>query len=287
MKSNSPMLQRLSTLLVLGLSCVIASAETSDDEPKVSLKINLVSWGEDLPGLKIKAKGRGKETTALGFRYSKAIKYSGPQTLEISQTEGAKLPDPPEREFDPRFDKPRPKKAIKENKPIDRSKTPKEILARREKNPELIALAKLPLNSRQVTVLLAPGSGGTYQTYVIDDDPRHLPKGTLRIYNLSQEKVALICNKTIKKQLSYGDSMMVRPKKKQFVVYKLAYLDKNGKWKMQETNLINVRADDQVQFLILQSNASFFTASTGSRSGFLQCVELRRSPQDDIEPTDT
>ena len=282
MKSNPTMLRRLSVLLILGLTGFNSYAQEPDNQPKVSLKINLVAWGEDIPGLRIKSKSKAKETTALGFRYSKPLNYSGSRILEISQKEGAELPPPPDREFDPRFDKPRPKTPVKDKaqEAVDRSETPKEILRRREKNPELIALATLPTNSSQVTILLAPGSGGTYQTYVIDDDPRRLKKGVLKIHNLSHEKVAIQCNKLPPKQLSYGESMMVAPSKKKSIIYKLAYL-KGDKWKTQETNLINVGPQDQVQFIILQSNASYFSSGTGSRTGHLQRVELRRTPADE------
>ncbi|MCH1922483.1 hypothetical protein L9G15_24040, partial [Shewanella sp. A3A] len=78
---------------------------------------------------------------------------------------------------------------------------PPELKARREKEPTLVALAKLPAGSRRATVLIAPASEGTYQTFVIDDDPTKLPLGQLRILNYSPVKIAMRCNGKASKEM--------------------------------------------------------------------------------------
>ena len=59
----------------------IASAASA----QVSLKADLVSWGEDIQGLTLKSAGKGEPVTALAFRYSKPVHYSGPEVMEIHQ----------------------------------------------------------------------------------------------------------------------------------------------------------------------------------------------------------
>ena len=49
------------------------------------MKIDLVAWGDDISGLSFKS-GAGKgDITALGFRYSEPVPYSGPAVMEIYQ----------------------------------------------------------------------------------------------------------------------------------------------------------------------------------------------------------
>lgn len=245
-----------SKLLTL-VFAAIASAATA----QISLKVDLVSWGADIPGLTLKSGSKGEATTALAFRYSKPISYSGPEVMEIHQdpasaakaTEGSQNTAP----------------------------VPPELLARREKEPTLVALAKLPAGSRRVTVLIAPASAGTYQTQVIDDDPTKLPQGQLRILNYSPVKITMRCNGKAAKELKTRESFVVPPQDGQ-VVYELAY-DNQGKWKMQENNLLAVNPKEQAQLIVLKSDADFFTNSDGSRSGFLQKVVLRR-PAEDAAP---
>ena len=86
---KSKIMNILRLLAFTTLTLLSAVHGQSPAESKVSLKIDLVSWGEDIPGLTIKK----EEVSALAFRYSKTIRYSGSQVLEISQTPGAKLPE--------------------------------------------------------------------------------------------------------------------------------------------------------------------------------------------------
>jgi hypothetical protein len=59
------------------------------------------------------------------------------------------------------------------------------------------------------------------------------------------------------------------------LIYELAY--KAGEeWKMQENNIIPVRATEQAQMMILKSGNQFFLSTDGSSGGFLQIVTLRR-----------
>jgi hypothetical protein len=165
---------------------------------------------------------------------------------------------------------------------VSTKQTPKQGLAlelakRRQKEPTLVALAALPGgNCSRATVLLAPADEGTYTAYVIDDDPSKLPVGQVRIHNLCPFPIAMRCNGNKPQELKTREAMLV-PARKEHLIYELAY--KLGDvWKMQECNLIPVRPREQSQMIILKSDNSFFVSSDGSRSGFLQIVTLRRSP---------
>ncbi len=259
------------------LVCEISNAQSSAGEtPQVSLKIDLVAWGADIPGLTVKAAAKNTAVTALSFRYSKPVKYAGPNILEISQVSGEVTkvdykPDPVTGEL--------PLDLFIKND--DSGKTPAgtvppEILARRKENPNLVSLAVIPLNSRSVTILLAPGPGGTYTSWVIDDDPAKLPFGQLRIHNLSPFQIAFHCTGNVAKELKAKESFSVSPDKNHEVGYELAYKVQDA-WKKQETNLVTVREDEQAQMIVLKSKERFFVSGDGSQSGFLQMVVLRRS----------
>jgi len=245
------------------LLALVFTALASVASAQVSLKADLVSWGEDIPGLTLKSAGKGEPVTALAFRYSKPVSYSGPEVMEIHQDPAAAA------------------KATEGSQ--NTAAIPPELLERRKKEPTLVALAKLPAGSRRVTVLIAPLSAGTYQTYVIDDDPAKLPMGQLRILNYSPVKIAMRCNGKAAKEMKTKETMVVPPQKDGQVIYELAY-DNKGKWKMQENNLLAVHEKEQVQLIVLKSDAGFFTNSDGGRSGFLQKVILRRPAEDPAGP---
>ncbi|MEI6654476.1 MAG: hypothetical protein WCP45_06885 [Verrucomicrobiota bacterium] len=242
---------------------------------QVSMKIDVVAWGETIPGLTLKPGKNGEPVTALAFRYSKPVSYAGSNILEISQNPGSTTAAPP----------PTPSPAAAP--PVDPAAAPAvdtaaqlaaALAAKRKDNPNLVALAILPGDSKHVTVLLAPAAGGTFTAHVIDDDPSKLPMGRLRIHNLSPHYIAMRCNNAAVSKLRPKEAIMVEPKNQE-VIYELAY-QKDGEWVDQENNIATVRDDEQAQLIVLQSDATFFTSTDGSRGGFLQTVVLRRSKHD-------
>jgi hypothetical protein len=238
----------------------------AQSENGVSMKVDLVAWGESIPGLTLKsAKGKAP-ATALSFRYSKPLNYAGPRILEIHQgtaaAPAAATPAAggaaPAAVADPT--------AIQD--------LAAELAKRRKEEPTLVSLAILPPASKHATVLLAPAAGGTFQSYVIDDDPAKLPYGRMRIHNLSPFPIAMRCNNKDATILKTKGSVVISPVNKE-VIYELAY-QKDGKWVNQENNLAVVRDGEQAQLVVLKSDEDFFTSQDGSRSGFLQTVILRR-----------
>ncbi|MCW1924625.1 hypothetical protein OKA05_18820 [Luteolibacter arcticus] len=256
MKSKT-LLAALSGVLAL----VFPLSSLAQGEAQVSMKIDLVAWGDSISGLTLKS-GKGRDpVTALAFRYSTPVNYSGPTLLEIHQ--GTAPAATAEAE---------PAAAVPAAATANNLAA---ILAeRRKKTPSLVSLALLPATSSHTTVLLAPAASGTFQAYVINDDPSKLPYGQLRIHNLSPLTIAMRCNNKAGKELKTKESFVVTPQNKE-VIYELAY-QSEGEWTTQENNIASVAETEQAQLVVLKSDASFFTSQDGSRAGFLQTVILRR-----------
>ncbi len=270
-----------SNILAAALLLLLLAAPLGAQQgPTVSLKVDLVAWGNEIRGLSLKPGGGGKNSlTALGFRYSTPVPYSGPAVMEIFQTDSGPATPLPEPSADDLAHELKPLVVDEASDPA--ANAPKQGIAlelekRREKEPTLVALAVLPSGCRRATVLLAPNQGGTFTAYVIDDDPTKLPLGQVRIHNLCPLPIALRCSGKARQELKTRDTMVV-PATKNYLVYELAY-QLDGEWKMQENNVIPVLPTEQTQLIILKSRNSFFLSSDGSSGGFLQLVTLRRSP---------
>lgn len=261
----------------------LAAPLAAQQKDHVSMKIDVVAWGNEIKGLSFKSGSSKSVITALSFRYSTPVTYSGPLVMEIYQSDNTATASMPAVKY-PAEGRIIPQKPFGTGDKDDAaaSSSPKQGLAlelekRRQKDPSLVALAVLPGNGcRRATVLLAPAQTGTFTTYVIDDDPSKLPVGQLRIHNLSPFLLAMRCNGNPARQLKSREAMLV-PAIREHLIYELAYkLD--DEWNVQENNTIPVRPTEQMQMIILKSENSFFLASDGSRSGFLQIITLRRSP---------
>jgi hypothetical protein len=272
----------LFALLLLGTDILRAQ----DNGAEVSMRIDFVSWGEDLSGLEVRNGKRGDSVKALAFRYSKPLEYSGSQILALALGEGS---DDAAREMAEAYEeRRRSDKAegldvpdapfVPQAAPEARDgEIPKTLAQAREKDPALAALVKLPAASRRVTILLAPGPDRSLVPHIFDDDPTRQPLGMVRVHNLSKHTVSLLMATGKARELQPGKSFLV-PAPEGTFAYELAY-QTEGAWKLQENNLVNVRANEQMHMVILRSEASFFSSSDGSRGGFMQTAFLRRTPQ--------
>jgi hypothetical protein len=269
---------RSAACLIL-LSLLPASAQDGG-QPKVSMKIDLVAWGDDIHGLTLKKGDSNGDITALGFRYSSPVSYSGPLVMEIHQTgsgpqKGAE--ELSQDDLDHLLMPLKPKEAPLQPGEEVRNPFAVELEKRRKENPSLVALAQLPGPScKRATVLLAPAANGTFVAYVIDDDPSKLPPGKLRVHNLSPFEVALACNGGAAKPLKTRESHLFNAADGQ-IIYELAY-KQDERWIVQENNILAITPNDQFQMIILRSRNQFFLSSDGSSGGFLQIVNLRRQP---------
>ena len=279
MKSNIPLPVAIRVLSLLAFSFPAAAPA---QEPEVSMRIDLVAWGDEIPGLSLGQPGKANALTALPFRYSDPASYSGPVLMEIyksgdggaSTTKPAPTAEDLEQESIPI---PMPKRPAGDPEAAPKSAIAIELEKRRAEKPDLVSLAKLPANCRRATVLLAPAPNKTFQAYVIDDDPTKLPTGQLRIHNLSPHTIALRLNDAPAKEIKTRASLLV-PAVSGQVIFELAY-QADGEWKFQESNIIPVRANEQTQMIVLRSENQFFLSSDGGGGGYLQLVTLRRAAQ--------
>lgn len=270
--------------LALLLVCGAFLKAQDPDGPQVAMRIDFVSWGEDLAGLEVRSGKSGDRVSALAFRYSEPFEYSGPRILALAlgdgsdeatkamaeayearrrsdKAEGLDVPDAP---FVPR--------AAAEVKGGNISKA---LALAREKDPALAALVKLPAVSRHVTILLAPGPDRSLIPHIFNDDPARLPAGKVRVHNLSRHPIMLRTAVGKRIELLPGKGALA-PAPGETFAYELAY-QTDGVWKTQENNLVTVRRNEQVHMVILRSEASFFSSSDGSRGGFMQTALLRRA----------
>jgi hypothetical protein len=251
----------------------------AQDADRVSMKIDVVAWGNDIGGLSFKSGNKEGPITAQAFTYSEPVSYSGPRILEIHQSgdgvvqkeRGPSTPEDKEHESIP-LPASRLKTSESSNSPI-----PAELAKRRKEDDSIVALAALPRDSRRATVLLAPAAEGTYQAFVIDDDPSRLPIGKLRVHNLAPMPIAMQFSGGQKAEMKPRDSFLVHVAKGQ-TVYQLAYQSSN-RWKIQENNIIPVRPNEQTHLIVLKSTNQYFLSADGASGGYLQTVILRRSPE--------
>lgn len=245
------------------------------------MKIDVVAWGDEIGGLSFKAGEKSGDITARPFRYSEPVSYTGPAVMEIYKNGNGNVKQaaPPSKEDLEHELKPlvpvEPKS--EDGQPVAKTGLALELANRRKKAANLVALAQLPAGCRRATVLMAPAADGTFQCYVIDDDPAKLPLGQIRIHNLCTGDIAMKCNNAAPKRLKTRESVTV-PALDGALVYELAYQD-GKEWKFQERNLIPVRPQEQTQMIILRSNNAYFRSADGSTGGALQSVTLRRSTQ--------
>lgn len=273
------MLRLLAGLWFTGLA---ASIPVSAQQAEVSLKIDVVAWGDEIGGLSFKSGDKAGGIKAQPFRYSEPVSYAGPALLEIFKNGSgtAKPTVQPSKEDLEHASKPL---VVEQPKPADGSAPPKSGLAlelekRRKKAPNLVSLAQLPSGCRRATLLLAPMADGTYLSYVIDDDPSKLPLGQIRIHNLCPFPIAMQCNGAKPKELKTRETLAV-PGVDGALTYDIAFKE-GEEWKFQEHNIIPVRPDEQTQMIVLRSNNAFFKSADGSTGGFLQAVTLRRGKPD-------
>ncbi|MDG0994415.1 MAG: hypothetical protein P8O22_06755 [Akkermansiaceae bacterium] len=270
---------KFNQLTIYALICLIYAAVTAaaqqDNQSTVSTRVDLVSMGENITGLYL-GKKTNQRVTALPFRYNRTIRYKGDRVLAISQTTVIKRERPMSEEDKKHAIKPIRREGLPSTEVDQRGKLAKAIAKRRKTNPNLVALAVVPLNARHITILLTPAAKNTYRTTVINDDPSKLPYGKMRAYNFCTHPISLRFNKGKAIVLAPQKNRQTKPNQDNTLGYLLRY-PKNNQWKTQENNIIRVTPDEQVQMLVLNSNSSFFASSSGSRGGKLQVAILRRN----------
>ncbi len=262
-------------ILSLGFFLLRLTADAQDQGKTVDMLIDVVAWGNDIPGLSLGKPPAGADLIdAQAFRYGKPVKYQGQQLLAIYQAEPP-AEVPVELSAEEEILLPRPLVPMDTTAGVTSGKIPELLAERRKSEPRLVALVMLPVDSRRITLLLAPSHQGTFQGHVIDDGAANLTAGKLRVHNLSSHEIALKFGDEKEMHLKSCDASFVETTGKKFATYRLAYLS-DDKWKIQESNVLPLSPNEHCQMIILRSNNSFFLSSDGSRSGFLQMVILHR-----------
>ena len=276
-------------LLLATLTAASLPRARGQAEEPVKVRVDLVAWGDEIRSLSFDKSVTIGKLTALPFTYSESVTYTGPPLMAIYQGEDSRQQEPP-TVLGPdgkRIPVPAPARTTTKL-PEDDAAQPKtgilaELERRRQKEPRLAALVPLPRGCPRVTVLLAPVGKGIFQAYVIDDDPAKLPPGKVRVHNLSPHPVSIRCAGAKEGKALKPRDAFIADAPEGYFAYELAY-QKDGAWEYQENNVVPVRAGDQVQFIVLQSEHGFFLSLDGSKSGFLQLVVLRRTPQPQAAP---
>jgi len=271
--------RRRSNILGFAVALLGFATPLRAQQADVSLKLDVVAWGDEIGGLSFKAGEKAGKITALSFRYSQPVPYTGPALMEIFKNgdgDTKPKPQPSEEDLQHQLMPLKPEDAAADKNAPAKQGLALELEKRRKKAPNLVALAALPSGCSRATVLLAPVGDGTFLAYVIDDDPGKLPVGQLRIHNLSPHTIAMRFNGAAPKEIKTRGALVV-PVANEQISYDLAY-QLGEEWKFQEHNFMQVFAKDQTQMLILKSNNSFFLSSDGSTGGYLQVVTLRRGP---------
>lgn len=261
------------------LLAILQPAAAQQNE--VSLKIDVIAWGDAIGGLSFKSADKAGTIKAQSFRYSEPVPYSGPALMEIYKNGNGDVISKvqPSKEDLEHESKP----LVVEEPKAEEGAPPKtgialELAKRRLKAPNLVSLAQLPSGCRRATLLLAPMGDGTYLSYVINDDPTKLPLGQIRIHNLCPFPIAMRCNGSEPKELKTRE-VITEPGVDGAFTYDIAYKE-GDEWKFQEHNIIPVRPEEQTQMIVLRSNNAFFKSADGSTGGYLQTVTLRRGKPD-------
>ena len=264
---------------LLATAAILTGPTAAQDEPKVSLRLDIVAWGDPIEGLTLGPKGDEK-INARPFTYSEPVRYNGPALLRLHH-DGSRATSPKATNTTPEDEEHESKPLAPTRKTGDANlpPIPPDLAKLREEDPTLVALIPLPTGSRRATILLAPAAEGTFQPFVIDDDPSKLPPGKLRIHNLSPFPIAMQFGDGARAEIKRGRNALANAANGQ-AAYRLAY-QLDGEWQVQENNIIPVLENEQTQLIVLKSTNSFFLSSDGAAGGFLQTVVLRRLPEAD------
>lgn len=275
--SVGSLLRKSKPLWLSLLSCLTLNTPAHAQGDSVAVKINFIAWGDAITGLSLKSEGAGATFRAESFTYSDSVNYRGPAVLEIFQSAAATSPTEPPASANPVGTAKSSPAHDKESQTKTKSPLAQELEKRREKDPSLVALAKIPAGCTRATILLQSLGDGTYHTYVINDDPSQLPPGKLRIQNLSPYNISIKVATAEKPFQLAPNQQLTLPAENDNLIYELSYL-KDKEWIYQENNIVRVSPQEQTQMIVLRSENDFFVSTGGSVGGFLQNVVLRRSP---------
>lgn len=212
-------LRHLHRLIALGLGMAGAlpgGMQAAPAENIVTVQFSIYAWKADVQSLSF---GPGREVELVeSLTRSKTYNYTGPALLQFTQagpvaTEPGQQPQP---------------------KPV-------------------IASTELPTGVSRITLLTAPVAKGRYQIYAIPEDGDTLPEGTIRLHNITKQKLLVVYDEKSRLELDAGQSTILRPAGDATLLRVAGFI--NGRWR-ELFNNVAVLGQDRRQNILLIPGAS-------------------------------
>ena len=207
-------LRNLHLLLVLMIGLLAAAPGMRAAPPAeaiVTVQFSIYAWNGDIEPLSF---GPGREVEMIeASTRSKTYDYTGPALLQFTlagpvETEPGQKP------------KPRP----------------------------VIASVKLPIGTSRVTLLTARGSKGRYQIYAIPEDGDTLPEGTIRLHNITRQKLLVAYDEKSHLELESGQTAIIKPVRDATLIRVASF--QNGRWRELFNNVAVLNQDRRQNVLL-------------------------------------
>lgn len=207
-------LLRYLSLLLLTVPFIISAqppASSGEKEDLVTIEFGLYAWKGDLPPLSY---GYGKKVEATeAYTRSSIQAYTGPAQLNFTlapQGSAPKAGAPP---------------------------------------APTVASVALPKGVSRVTLLTARNGQGGFQIYTIAEDGDDFPAGSVRIYNVTPQRLLVAYNDSQRVELAPGSSAMIKPTG-DAVLIRVARLV-NDRWRELFNNVATLNHDGRQNVLLI------------------------------------
>jgi hypothetical protein len=227
------------------------------ERPPVSLRFTLVSWGDAIPEIFYKTGGTLKKITVPSFAHSVPIQYTGSPELVFYTQQTS----PPVTGADTETD--------------SGSETKTKVGKIR---PTEVGRVLLPADESRVTILLAPAGTNHYDCFAIPGDPTKFPYGQAKLVNISNQPLAIKCNRTTGVLLKPGESTVVPPNANSTLFLEIA-AHKGDKWKRLLDNIFSLKENEQATVILSRGDYKFFLSSGGDMENEIHITVLRQTKE--------
>jgi hypothetical protein len=213
MKTPSRFLPLL--LLLLVLPCFVSAQSTpaapNPAEDKVTVQFGIYAWKGDLPPLCYGPRRTVEEVEA--HTRSSVQTYTGPALLNftlVPQTAEPKPGSPP---------------------------------------PPVVASVSLPRGVSRVTLLTARVRPDRYQIYTIPEDGDEFPSGSVRLHNVTPQRLMIVYNDNQRLELAPGAISLVKPIGDAMLIRVARFV--NGRWRELFNNVATLNPDGRQNVLFI------------------------------------
>lgn len=208
--------RHLLLVLATGLSCAAPLLQAAPPVPNiVTVQFSIYAWNGDIEPLSF---GSGHEIELVeASTRSKIQSYTGPALLQFTQA-GPVAAEPGQ--------KPKPK--------------------------PVLASVDLPPGASRVTLLTARVAKGRYQIYAVPEDGDTLPEGTIRLHNITRQKLLVSYDEKSSLELEAGQSTIIKPARDATLIRVASF--QNGRWR-ELFNNVAVLNQDRRQNVLLNAGA--------------------------------